>query len=162
MVNLSLLSRNIGVIFRTILESQRLLKYIYYTDKDPQSMPDLTTDQVNSLKMTKILPLPFNPEMTEEETIQLRFFFPNGLIQDGNIYADSKVVFEIVVPHSYWLTYEGNQDTVRAYEMMTEVVKLFGNKSIGTLGKLNFDYWHYFSANDKYGLIRLEASMGTF
>ena len=43
------IGENLQKIISRLMDNQNLLKYLYYSDKDPLSHPDLTDEQINEI-----------------------------------------------------------------------------------------------------------------
>lgn len=154
-----LLSKNTMVLIDEVLKNQNLLKLIEYNDRNPLSGDDIVNR--GALVMNKIIPAPFTGVVPKEQQTNLRIFFPDGRLQNRAV-LDSTVVFQIVVHNNLWTISNKNRDRVlRPYEIMSELVKVFEDKSIKTLGVIHFKRFKYQYIDKDYGIYNLEAEMTT-
>lgn len=153
-----LLSDNISIIINEILSNERLIKLINNADKSP-----LATNVGNPQKLilNKIFPTPFFEDVETVEGIQIRIFFDNGEMQNRAILG-SEIVFQIITPNDWWLIRkENDREAVRPYEIMSEIVNQFEDKSISTVGILKFHRFRYGYVNDQVTAYELFANMST-
>lgn len=160
MVKLQLLSPNLVMMLQEVLKDEEIVKYLNYNDKTPLSKPSPTLP-ANDLMLNKVFPFPFDVNVTTEEGSQVRIYFPKGFFKSKEIVTDTVVVFDIVVAKSLWLVNDGDPK-IRPYEIMKNIVNLFSDKNIGTIGRLNFDNFTHLLINEKFSGIRLYAEMTTF
>lgn len=140
-----------------ILKNQKLLKLI---DQNTLSEGRITPSSLVS-KNKKIFPSPFTGVVPQKQETNLRVFFSGGQL-DNRVVLDSRVVFQVVLHKDLWLV-EGlsGQSLIRPYAIMDEIIKLFQDKSIGTLGVLHFKNYNYHALDKDYGVYNLEAEMMT-
>lgn len=154
-----LLSKNTMVLIEKVLENQNLLKLINYNSKTPLNEKDIANK--GALVMRKIIPAPFTGVVPEDQETNLRIFFPSGDLQNRAV-LDSVVVFQIVVHNDLWTIADKDGNRVlRPYEIMSEIVETFEDKTIKTLGVLHFKRFRYQYIDKDYGLYNLEAEMTT-
>jgi hypothetical protein len=159
MVKLELLSKNIPLMLEQILNSREITKYLTYNQKNPLSQVN-TALPANGLMFKNVFPYPFDSTATLEDCSQVRVYYSNGYLDTREITHNTQIVFDIIVAKSLWLVNDG-VSLVRPYEIMKHIVALFSDKSVGTLGKINFHRFVHLTVNDKFNAIRLEASMLT-
>lgn len=159
MVKLALMSPNLILILNKILTNQTTVKYLNYNLKNPLSQPDLTLP-ANSLMLTKLFPYPFDPTATIEDQVNLRVYYPMGVFQNNEVVQETQVYFDIIVAKSLWLTNDG-QASIRAYEIMRQIVNQFHGQTLSTVGILHFHEFIHLNVNSKFDAIRLIANMTT-
>lgn len=154
------LSINNIILLEEMLKNQRLLKLIEYNNKNPYSQPDI--ENTARLINNKIKPKPFT-EVPTDYQVEVTAFFPDGDL-DHRVVLNSVVIFQVVVPDIYWLIEEESEhDTeticrkIRPYEIMSEIMEVFNEKSIKSVGKLKFSHYGYEPINKDYGMYSLEA-----
>lgn len=158
MVKLELLSKNLVLMLETLLTNDNIGKYLYYDLKNPLSQPSVSN--VQSLLFSKIFPYPFDPSVTTNACSQIRVYYTDGDINDVVVERIS-ITFDVVVAKSLWLTNDGSP-TIRPYEIIKEIVNTFDNKSIDTVGKLEFDSFRHVMLNDTFDIVQLTAEMVSY
>ena len=132
--NLADLGLNLQKIVNRLQTDQTLLKLLYYTDKDPYSKADLTTEQIqNNIfeKMIKIVPRIGSKE-TAQSIITIRVV--RGRSNGGNNeFRDFEIAIEVFVPLTQWFIKDSN---LRPFAIMGEIHKCLNNKTIDGLGKM--------------------------
>lgn len=155
-----LLSRNTMLLIDEIIKNNRLMKLIDNNDNTPINHPNV--EDPSRLIMDKIIPAPVTTEVPAVQEVNLRVFFPGGNIKN-RVVLDSDIIFQVVMHKDLWAI--GDKDEgrklLRPYEIMTEIVKTFEDKSIGTLGVIKFKNFRYFQLDKDYGFYNLEAQMVT-
>ena len=116
------------------MTNQKLLKLLYYTDKDPYSGADLTSEQIHSEiyeKLIKITPR-IGPKETAASIIVIKV--NSGISNSGNDeFRDFVINVELFVPLTQWLIKDSN---LRPFAIMGEIHKSLNNKTIDGLGKM--------------------------
>ena len=132
--NLADLGLNLQKIVSRLQSNQTLLKLLYYTDKDPYSKPDLTTEQIKNEiyeKMIKVVPRIGSKE-TAQSIITMRVV--RGKSNPGNSeFRDFEIDIEIFVPLTQWFIKDSN---LRPFAIMGEIHKSLNDKTIDGLGKM--------------------------
>lgn len=132
--NLSDLGLNLQKIVNRLQSNQDLLKYLYYTDKDPLSGTDLTKTQIQNEifeKLIKVVPR-VGPKETAQSIIALRIV--RGDSNPGNDeFRDFQIGIEVFVPMTQWIIKNSN---LRPFAIMGEIHKSLNNKTIDGLGKM--------------------------
>lgn len=131
--------REIGPYLQKIVtrlqSNQNLLKYLYYTDKDPLANQDLSKKQIQEEifnKLIKIVPR-VGPKETAKSLISIRVV--NGHQNDANNQIeDLSVAIEVFVPMTQWIIKDTN---LRPFKIMGELQKSLVGKSINGLGKIH-------------------------
>jgi hypothetical protein len=132
--NLEELGPNLQKIVVRLQSNQRLLKLLYYTDKDPYSQPDLTQEQIQKEvfeKLIKVVPR-VGPKETAQSLISLRVV--NGVTNRGNSeFRDIGLGVEVFVPLTQWVIKDSN---LRPFSIMGEIQKSLNGKVINGMGKI--------------------------
>lgn len=125
---------NLQKIMNRLFENQRLLKLLYYTDKDPYSQLDLTQDQIKTEiyeKLIKITPR-VGPKETAHSILVLKV--ARGVTDSGNSeFRNIQIDIESFVPLTQWII---KDDNLRPFAIMGEVQKSLNGKTINGLGKM--------------------------
>lgn len=159
MVKLELLSPNLVLILNEIIQDKEIAKYLYYNQSNPLTQPDIPLPAKN-LMFKNVFPYPFDNAATVADGSQVRVYYPNGYFENREIISDTAIVFDIIVAKSLWLVNDGSA-LLRPYEIMKNIVTLFSDRSVGTVGRINFNRFVHLTVNDKFDAIRLEAKMLT-
>ena len=125
---------NAQYIVKRLLANQNLLKLLYYTDKDPLSHDDLTSEQIQDEifnKLVKIVPR-VGPKETAHSIIAIRIARARGLASN-NEFKNVNISIEVFVPMTQWIIKDTN---LRPFAIMGEVQKSLNGKKIEGLGKL--------------------------
>jgi len=125
---------NAQYIVKRLLANQNLLKLLYYTDKDPLSHEDLTSEQIQNEvfeKLVKIVPR-VGPKETAHSIVALRIARGRGLASNSE-FKNVMISIEVFVPMTQWIIKDTN---LRPFAIMGEVQKSLNGKKIEGLGKL--------------------------
>lgn len=129
------IGENLQRIMRRLMANQNLLKYLYYTDKDPLNNPDLTSEQIENEifeKLIKITPR-IGPKEGSESVIAIRV--GKGSKNPENDEFKGLVIFiEVFVPLTQWLIKGTN---LRPFAIMGEIEESLRGKKVNGLGKLS-------------------------
>lgn len=132
--NLRELGPNLQKIINRLQSNQKLLKLLYYNDKDPLSHPDLTTKQIQEEvfdKLIKIIPR-VGPKETANSLISLRVV--NGMTNRSNTeFRDITLCVEVFVPLTQWAIKDTN---LRPFSIMGEIQETLNGKVVNGLGKI--------------------------
>ena len=125
---------NLQKIMTRLFANQKLLKLLYYTDKDPYSQPDLTQEQIKTEiyeKLIKITPR-VGPKETAHSILVLKV--ARGVTDSGNSeFRNVQIDIESFVPLTQWII---KDDNLRPFAIMGEVQKSLNGKTINGLGKM--------------------------
>ena len=128
------LGENAQKIMKRLLANQKLLKLLYYTDKDPLSQPDLTDEQIQDEvfeKLVKIVPR-VGPKETSHSIVTMRI--TRGRENDENSeFKDVSINIEVFVPLTQWIIKDVQ---LRPFAILGEVQESLDGKTINGLGKL--------------------------
>lgn len=115
--------------------NQKLLKYLYYTDKDPLAQPDLTSKQIQEEifnKLVKIVPR-VGPKETAKSLISIRVV--RGRQDETNNQIENlQIVIEVFVPMTQWIIKDEN---LRPFCIMGEIQNSLNGKIIDGLGRVH-------------------------
>jgi hypothetical protein len=118
-----------------LLANQRLLKLLYYTDKDPYSQPDLTQEQIQKEifeKLVKITPR-VGPKETAHSIVVIKV--NKGQTDNNNTeFRNININVESFVPLTQWII---KDDNLRPFAIMGEIQKSLNGKTINGLGKMS-------------------------
>lgn len=128
------LGQNLQKIMSRLLANQRLLKLLYYTDKDPYSQPDLTQEQIQKEvfeKLIKIIPR-VGPKETANSIVVIKV--NRGQTDNNNTeFRNISINIESFVPLTQWII---KDDNLRPFAIMGEIQKSLNGKTINGLGKM--------------------------
>lgn len=132
--NCSEIGENLQKIVRSLLKNEDLVKYLYYTDKDPLSHENLTEEQKQKevfQKLIKIVPL-VGPKETSKSIISIRVV--NGVTNfENSDFRNILLSVEVFVPVTQWIL---KSDNLRPFLIMGEIQKTLAGKKVNGLGKL--------------------------
>ena len=126
---------NLQKIITRLQSNQDLLKLLYYTDKDPLSHEDLTSDQIKEEifeQLIKVVPRVAYKE-TAKSIISLRVV--RGLVSDDNMeIRNISLGIEVFVPLTQWFI---KDTSLRPFRIMGEIQKSLSGKVINGLGRVS-------------------------
>ena len=125
---------NLQKIIKRLMANQTLVKYLYYTDKDPLNNPDLTEDEIRHKvyqKLIKIVPKLDNEERANS-VIALQVVSGNKNPENQE-FKDLIIKVEVFVPLSQWTL---KSDNLRPFLILGEIQKSLEGKTINGLGKI--------------------------
>ncbi len=132
--NLADLGLNLQKVVSRLQSNQNLLKLLYYTDKDPYSKPDLTSQEIKDEiyeKVIKVVPR-IGYKETAKSMVTMRVV--RGRANPGNDeFRDFELDIEVFVPLTQWFIKDSN---LRPFAIMGEIHKSLNNKTIDGLGKM--------------------------
>lgn len=142
------------------------MKLVFYGERNPLDQPDIdsfgTMFDINSSD-NKLNPIPYSGSVPVEQGCELRIWIPGGRFRN-NAYVDNRVVFQFIYHNEVALIRIGDKSKVRHYEVMSEIIKTFQGRSIGTLGKLDFEgeeFKYFTTGSPSYGMYQITAKMMT-
>jgi hypothetical protein len=131
--DLTELGPNLQKIITRLQADQKLLKLLYYTDKDPLSQDDLTTEQIKNEvfeTLIKIIPR-ISPSETAKSIIAIRVV-GGDTNNENDEFRDISISFEVFVPLTQWLIKDAN---LRPFCIMGRILKDLRGKTIDGLGR---------------------------
>ena len=132
--NCAEIGENLIKIVTRLQTNQNLLKYLYYTDKDPLNNLDLTEQQIKEEvfeKLIKITPR-VGPKDTAKSIVSIRVVRADK-DSTNNEFRNVLIQIEIFVPLTQWII-KGTQ--LRPFAILGEIQKSLDNKTVNGLGKM--------------------------
>lgn len=128
------LGENAQKIMRRLLANQKLLKLLYYTDKDPLNQPDLTEEQIQNEvfeELVKIIPR-VGPKETSHSIVTIRITRGRQNIENSE-FKDVRINIEVFVPLTQWIIKDVQ---LRPFAILGEIQESLDGKTINGLGRL--------------------------
>ena len=138
--------KDLSLIFQKIMGNQRLVKMLYYTEKDCLKAPDLTMDEIQSMihKQLKIVP---NLTITEECPNFVIVTFDNFIPNASNPqFRDCTINFDILCHPDHWNL--GNFQ-LRPHKIAGEIDAMFDNQYLTGIGTVQFAGGNNLVLNDQ-------------
>ncbi len=132
--NLGELGINLQKIVNRLQTNQNLLKFLYYTDKDPLAGDDLTEEQIQKEvfeKLIKVVPR-VGPKETAQSLISLRVVRASA-DRSNDEFNQLVICIEVFVPLTQWFVKDTN---LRPFCIMGEILKSLNHKVINGMGRL--------------------------
>lgn len=132
--NCTELGENLKTIVKALCANQKLLKYLYYSDKDPLNHPDLDQIVIQKEIMNKLIRIipKVGPKETAQSVLVIRV--ANGRkLSENKEFKLISLVIEIFVPLTQWII---KSDNLRPFLILGEIQKSLDGKTINGLGKL--------------------------
>ena len=128
------LGENLQLISKRLMANKNLIKWLYYTDKDPLSGADLSEEQIQKEvfeKLIRIVPR-VGPKETANSIIVIEV--KEGTPDTENTeFQELMIVIEIFVPLTQWIV---KNKSLRPFLIMSEINKSLNGKTINGLGKI--------------------------
>lgn len=126
--------KDLSLIINKIMNNQRLLKMLYYTQKDCLNMPDLTVEQILSMidHQIKIIPK-INIEPTCPIYVVITFdnYAPNAVNPE---FRDCTINFDILCHPDHWNL--GNFQ-LRPHKIAGELDAMFNEQKLTGIGEIH-------------------------
>lgn len=133
--NLGELGINLQKIIKRLQANQRLLKLLYYTDKDPFNNPDLTDEQIRDEVYEKLIRVVPRVGATETANSIVAMTVMDGdLIAANDQFTSISIRLEVLVPLTQWMIKDSN---LRPFAILSELQKSLNGKVIDGIGKMN-------------------------
>ncbi len=131
--NLGELGFHLQEIVSRLAANQDLIRYLYYTDKDPLNVTktDLTIKDVYDSHI-KIIPIVNIPE--EDHSILSLVVAKGNTMSQNTEFIDLYFTIEIFVPVTQWIL---KSENLRPFLIIGEISKSLNGKIISGLGKLD-------------------------
>lgn len=143
------IENNLLKLLSLILNSQPILKYIYYLDNDPQSKPDVT----EYLLGTGHIVLTLYDEKILDETKVKVFFNPlQGNLKKKPL-SDLIYTLDIIIPNSKWVL--AGLGELRAYRIADEFSQLIDGQMVAGVGECEITDFKAYKVGDKYSGLTL-------
>lgn len=127
--------KDLSLIIKKIISNQRLLKMLYYTQKDCLNAPDLSQQQIFSMidKQIKIVPkLDIEVECPNYIVITFNNFTPN---KKNPEFRDFNISIDILCHPDHWNL--GNFQ-LRPHKIAGEIDAMLNNQKLTGIGTLTF------------------------
>lgn len=132
--NLGELGINLQKIIKRLQSNQRLLKLLYYTDKDPFNNPDLTSEQIANEIYEKLIRVVPRVGATETANSIIAMTVMDGdLLAENDQFNEISVRLEVLVPLTQWLIKDSN---LRPFAILSEIQKSLNGKVIDGIGRM--------------------------
>lgn len=128
------IGENFQKIVSRLMANDDLVKLLYYTDKDPLSQPNLTSEEKKEKifqKLIKIVPR-VGPKETASSLIAIRIV-SGKTDTDNTEFKTVSVAVEVFVPLTQWII---KNENLRPFAILGEVQKSLNDKKINGLGKM--------------------------
>ena len=128
------LGPNLMKIIKRLMANQNLMKYLYYTDKDPLAHDDLSAEDIKKeiyQKLLKIIPR-YGPKETSNSMVIVRAFngTPSGFNKETK---DLLIKIEVLVPYDQWVIKDVN---FRPFCIMGEIQKSLSGRKVDGFGEI--------------------------
>ena len=126
--------KDMELLINKILANKRLQKYLYYTDKDPLSKPNLTAEQAQELFKTNIKIVPkiyVDRSVLQYVIIQ----FDNFTESSNPEFRDNTIEFDIICHFDQW---QLTDFKLRPYRIAAELDEMLNKQRLTGIGKLEF------------------------
>lgn len=169
MQNEVLYMQNIGKGIVTIIKELRADKELMclLLSQTTEPMKDSTITNEYIAEQTTpdkniLSPYPFNELAQTKDIPQLRVYAANTYLSSADVFSDTSLVFEIMIPKSLWLIWdEEGMATIRPYEISARVLNVLKDVELKGLGKLKFDGFSQISVGTSFEGLRLFAKYWT-
>ena len=128
------LGENLQLISKRLMANKNLIKWLYYTDKDPLSGADLSEEQIQKEVFEKLIRIV--PRVGPKETansivvIEVKEGTPDT---ENTEFQELMIVIEIFVPLTQWIV---KNKSLRPFLIMSEINKSLNGKTINGLDKI--------------------------
>ena len=128
------LGENLQLISKRLMANKNLIKWLYYTNKDPLSGADLSEEQIQKEVFEKLIRIV--PRVGPKETansivvIEVKEGTPDT---ENTEFQELMIVIEIFVPLTQWIV---KNKSLRPFLIMSEINKSLNGKTINGLGKI--------------------------
>lgn len=131
--NCAEIGENLQYVIKRLLANQTLLKYLYYTDKDPLSHADLTKEQIQKEIFNKLIKI--TPRVGAKENVQsiVAVRVVNGVPNANDEFSDITISVEVFIPLTQWIVKGTN---LRPFAILGEIQKSLDEKKINGLGRM--------------------------
>lgn len=148
--------RALQIAIEEIVKDNELIRLLSNNNDKPLDIVNLD----NSSIFGKNLFLePFNLEVPQEQKVELRIFYPNGTFDKSNSLGVSDIYFQIIEHRDLERIKIGNKLTLRSFEIMERLIKIFQKESFSVLGTVLFKSFDYSHINKDYGMYTLVAEV---
>lgn len=152
------IGENLLKIANQLLDNQRLLKLLKYTDQNPFSKSKDEIDKGSILhKNIKVVPIVKESDNDTESVLAI--VFKKGTIDDNSEFKNIYFDILIYVPLSEWIL---NDINLRPFLIMTEIEKSLKNKKIESIGTIDYSGFELELVTDIMSCYRMSFSIDVF
>lgn len=159
-IKVNQMSKNIIKTMKSLSYNNSISRLLINELPDPYGR-DLPSDFKSSSlvkqnsQYCRILPVPFDPDAKENDSVFVRVYYNDGKI-DGEIISENILLIDIVCAKSLWLIkgIDGNE-SIRPYDIMENVIDAVGRRSGNPDITIPFTAFRHLSVNTKFDAIRL-------
>lgn len=152
------MSRNLQIAINEIAKDNELIQLLSNNNKTPLDVVPLGS---KSILNKNIFIEPYNMEVPQEQKVELRVFYPNGLFDSSNSICVSDLYFQIIFHRDLERILINNIPTLRSFEIMERIVNIFQKESFNTLGNVLFKAFDYSHINKDYGMYTIISEVMT-
>ena len=125
---------NLQKICSRLLNNDRLVNLLYYTEIDPFSKPALTDQQKKQQIFNNLIRVVPNIGSREDNRSAIAIFVPEARkIGENEEFRIVTIAIDIYVPLTQWLIQDSN---MRPFAIMGAIQESLNNKTINGLGKI--------------------------
>jgi len=143
------IEKNLLKLLSLILDSQPILKYIFYLNNDPQSQPNVTE---NLLETGHIILTPFNSTILSEQKVCM-FINPYSGNLEKQPLSNLVYLIDIVIPSSKWLL--SGLGEIRAFRISDEISKLIDKQRVMGITETEITQFKIYKVGDSYSGLSL-------
>lgn len=147
------IAKDTSLIMKRILENKKVLKLLYYTSRDWESKPDLTSEQIKSLFENKQISNIPKIVIDDKKLNYLRIcydgFVPNGT---NDYYRDHLIEIQIVCHFDDW---DLDNYELRPYRIAGEIDAMLDKQHLVGIGELQFISADQIVYDDEYAGVEL-------
>lgn len=152
--NCSEIGENLVLIFKRLLANDRLVKLLYYNDKDPLNNPNLSEEEkISKVYGTLMKPVPrIGPKDTANSLVTVRIVKGNLNLENSE-FRDINIAVEVFVPLTQWIIKDEN---MRPFLIMGEIQKSLDDKSINGIGKMHLQSFELNFLTEEIGAYEMQ------
>ena len=128
------IGENLQLIVKRLMANDTLVKYLYYSDPDPLSKENLTSDEKTKEIFEKLIRI--TPRVGADETAKSIVVgrVINGIgLEDNPEFRNIHISVEVITPLSQWKIKSNN---LRPFAIMGEIQESLNKKTVNGLGKM--------------------------
>lgn len=148
------MTKDTALIMNKILSNKNLLKLLYYTTKDWESKPDLTSEQIKELLDNKQISNVPTVKVDSDKMNYLRITFDNfSPNQTNDFYRDSIIEIRVICHFEDW---DLGDFELRPYRIAGELDAMLDGQHLTGIGELTFLAADQDVYDNEYGGITLK------
>lgn len=129
------LGENMQKIVRHLMKNDELIKLLYYTEKNPYDMPNLTDEQKKQLIFNKLIKyVPRVPSKTTAQSEVVVYIVRGTSLKQNREFKDVRINIEVFVPITQWAIQDTN---LRPFAILGQIQKSLDGLTINGLGRLD-------------------------